>query len=626
MAVDIDVAEQYRARAAELRVLHEKAVRGWRRFANLRLLAFILLGASVWWTATPGSSSRILPIFATAATLAGFAILVFFSSRAHASAVRLERLIKIKEQGVHRVERDWSELEQRPWPSVPPSHPYATDLDIFGKASLAQLFPSLSVAPGRTTLAGWLLEPAVPAELALRQQAVEELKNRVGLRDELLLHTERINISAERLIAFEEWSGKIDDEIGGAALAVLTIVIPLTALFLAVAQGLGFVSQAYWLIPIAIGGLITLQFRKRLRVALSEVQGQRNVLRGYANVAALMSDETLRSPLLLKLRARLGTGEASAERRMRALERLADNTDVRLSPMLHFIVQGLTLWDFHVVRMLNRWKRTGGNNVAEWMSAIGVFESLCALATLAHDNPDWVFPTIGATTPAQVEAQSLGHPLLNGKNRVANDVTVGPPGTLILITGSNMAGKSTLLRTIGLNVVLAQCGSVVCASRMSLPSVSLYTSMRVQDSLERGVSYFMAELERLKLVVDAASEVHVDGNTTMLFLLDEILHGTNSAERTIAARHVLTRLIELGAIGAVTTHDLALADTPEFAGIAKHVHFQEEFSRDADGAPTMRFDYRLRPGKAESSNALKLLELVGLSVGLPPNEYPALPD
>ena len=626
MAVDTDVAERYRVRAAELRGLHETAKRGWRRFANLRLLAFMLLAAAVWWTAASRGAGRLVPALATAVALAGFAILVSFSSRAHASVTRLERLIGIKEEGVHRVQRDWSELAQRPWASVPSSHPYATDLDVFGNASLAQLFPPLSVAPGGTTLTSWLLGTATPAELTLRQQAIEELKDRIELRDELILHTERINIGAARLMAFEEWSRKIDDEFGGAGIAALTVAIPLSALLLAVAQGFGLVKEVYWLIPIAIGGLLTMRFRKRLGAALSEVQGQRNVLRGYADVAALMSDETLHSTLLVNLRAQLGTGDASAERRMRALERLADNTDVRLSPMLHFIVQALSLWDFHVVRMLNRWKRAGRNNVGDWMTAIGVFESLAALATLAYDNPGWAFPTIAQTIPAQVDAQSLGHPLLDAKNRVANDVTVGPPGTLVLITGSNMAGKSTLLRAIGLNVVLAQCGSVVCASRMSLPSVSLYTSMRVQDSLERGVSYFMAELERLKLVVDAASDVRANGTRTLLFLLDEILHGTNSAERTIAARHVLSRLIESGAIGAVTTHDLALADTPEFAGIAKHVHFQEEFSRASDGTPTMRFDYRLRPGKAESSNALKLLELVGLSVGLSPDGYPASPD
>ncbi|MFI5239728.1 MAG: DNA mismatch repair protein, partial [Gemmatimonadales bacterium] len=219
----------------------------------------------------------------------------------------------------------------------------------------------------------------------------------------------------------------------------------------------------------------------------------------------------------------------------------------------------------------------------------------------------------------EVSATALGHPLLDAKHRIPIDVTIGPPGTLEYVTGSNMAGKSTLLRAIGLNVVLAQAGSAVCASSMRCPPVALYTSMRVQDSLERGVSYFMAELERLKLIVDAAHAAHAaqdSGRRTLLYLLDEILHGTNSVERAIAARHVLARLARLGAIGAVTSHDLQLADTQELAGVANHVHFRENFLRAPDGTPTMHFDYRLRPGKAESSNALKLLELVGLGIGL----------
>jgi DNA mismatch repair ATPase MutS len=246
------------------------------------------------------------------------------------------------------------------------------------------------------------------------------------------------------------------------------------------------------------------------------------------------------------------------------------------------------------------------------MEALGEFESLAALACLAHDNPGWTFPRIGSAEAATVSAVSLGHPLLSAASGVPIDVTIGPPGTLLLVTGSNMAGKSTLLRAAGLNVVLAQAGSAVCASEMHCSPVSLHTSMRVQDSLERGISYFMAELERLKMIVDAAAAANESGGSTVLFLLDEILHGTNSAERTIAARHVLARLVKLGAIGAVTTHDLHLADATELAGIATHVHLQEQFSRGSDGAPLMTFDYRLRPGKAESSNALKLLELVGL--------------
>jgi DNA mismatch repair ATPase MutS len=330
----------------------------------------------------------------------------------------------------------------------------------------------------------------------------------------------------------------------------------------------------------------------------------------------VIAQEHFDAPLLTQLKERLGSGESGAADSMALLERLAERADVRLSPMLHFFVQGLTLWDFHIGRRLIDWKQRAGNDITGWMDAIGAIESLVALATLSYDNPDWVFPAIVAEAEPKVVAAELGHPLIAAEFRVANDVTVGPPNTLLLISGSNMAGKSTMLRSIGLNIVLAQAGSVVCATAMSCPYVSLYTSMRVQDSLERGVSYFMAELERLKLIVDAAGDARVSGGRPLLYLLDEILHGTNSAERSIAARHVLLRLVELGAIGAVTTHDLQLADVDEFARIANHVHFREEFSRDSNGRPAMRFDYRLRAGKAESSNALKLLELVGLAPDL----------
>ncbi len=619
MTAETDPAELYDRRVEELRTRHEVAERRWRRFANVRLVAFVLMAGSVWWMVAVGGEARMVAGLAVAATLAGFGILVRFSSQARATALRLADLRAMNEEGARRVRREWSALEQRTWAAVPVSHPYAVDLDVFGTASLAQLFPALSVAPGRTTLASWLLNAAVPGDLKLRQDAVKQLKDRIELRDELVLHTRRINISGRRLAEFQEWSVSVGAGIEKSWLTVVTSLIPLSVLLLVVAQALGLVAHAYWLVPVALGGIVTMKFRKALRSALGQVQGQRNVLHGYSIVASLILDEALSSSLLADLRAQLGDGATNAARRMRSLERLADCTDVRLSPMLHFVVQALTLWDFHVVRLLDRWRRDCGNSVATWMSAIGTFESVAALATLAYDNPEWVFPTLDVAGLVEVSATALGHPLLDAKHRIPNDVTIGPPGTLVFVTGSNMAGKSTLLRAIGLNVVLAQAGSAVCASSMRCPPVALYTSMRVQDSLERGVSYFMAELERLKLIVDAAHAAHAaqdSGRRTLLYLLDEILHGTNSVERAIAARHVLARLAGLGAIGAVTSHDLQLADTQELAGVANHVHFRENFLRAPDGTPTMHFDYRLRPGKAESSNALKLLELVGLGIGL----------
>jgi DNA mismatch repair ATPase MutS len=241
-----------------------------------------------------------------------------------------------------------------------------------------------------------------------------------------------------------------------------------------------------------------------------------------------------------------------------------------------------------------------------------VGEALAALAGLAHDNPDWVFPDLSRAADS-FAARGLGHPLLPAETRVVNDVEVGPAGTFLLVTGSNMSGKSTLLRAIGVNAVLAGAGGPVCAAACRLPPVALWTSVRVQDSLERGVSYFMAELQRLKLVVDAADRQAASGGPPVLYLLDEILQGTNTAERQIAARRIIAHLVARGAIGAVSTHDLALADAPELANAARAVHFTDTIG-DAAGAPTMSFDYRLRPGVATTTNALRLMELVGLKL------------
>lgn len=607
-----DVAQFYAVRIATLRAAHAVAVRQWRRFANLRLAIFLLFAASVWWLFNHGTASRSAPLVATIIALTVFVFLVARSSRARDRMTRLADLASINEEALHRIRREWSALEQRRWPDVPVSHPYAYDLDVFGAASLVQLFPAVSAAPGRTTLASWLLSPAPTEDLRRRQKAVAELRDRVEWRDELVLHTRRISTSQDRLREFIDWTNRDDWSVDSEWVFIAAIALPIALLILAAGQAVGVIPGPYWLIPIALGGSLTARFKKPLRVALGQVQGQRNMLRGYAAVTRLFVSESFESDLLRNIQESL-KGNTNAADRMRALERLADCADVRLSPMLHFVVQTFTLWDFHIAYLLARWKRGTGKHMEGWLDAIGVIESVAALASLAHENPDWTFPETGARMPAVVSATALGHPLLASAVRVANDVSVGPERTLLFVTGSNMAGKSTLLRAIGLNVVLAQAGSVVCAEAMTCPPVLLYTSMRVQDSLARGVSYFMAELERLKLIVDAAEAASATHQQTLMYLLDEILHGTNSAERLIAARHVLVRLMDLGAIGAVTTHDLQLADASVLENAARHVHLQEVFSRTADGGATMSFDYKLRPGKATSSNALKLLELVGLA-------------
>jgi DNA mismatch repair ATPase MutS len=276
------------------------------------------------------------------------------------------------------------------------------------------------------------------------------------------------------------------------------------------------------------------------------------------------------------------------------------------------LAPGLML-DVHLCAALERWRRAHGPSVRKWVEALGAWEATAALATIAHDHPDWAYPILGSDDEPVLEARGLGHPLLPPESCVRNDVAVGPPGTFLFVTGSNMSGKSTLLRAIGANAVLAAAGAPVCASSLRLPRVRVYTSMRVEDSLTEGVSLFMAELLRLKDVVEGARLAQAEGGR-VLYLLDEILHGTNTEERGLAARAIVRHLIASGAIGAVSTHDLALADTPDLRPAAQSVHFREEVGArsGAQHAATLTFDYLLRPGVATTRNALALLEAVGL--------------
>ena len=331
-----------------------------------------------------------------------------------------------------------------------------------------------------------------------------------------------------------------------------------------------------------------------------------------------------------------GEGTAWAAGWMDRLERLTVLSDTRRG-LIFFFVQVLTLWDFHLAARFEAWQRAAGPAVRGWLEAVGEVEALCSLAALAHAQPEWAWPRVGKGVDAgsdSFRALTLGHPLIPGDRRVGNDVEVGPTGTFLLVTGSNMSGKTTLLRAIGVNAVLAEAGGPVCAQELSMPPVRLATSIVVEDSLEDGVSFFMAELLRLKSVVDAAADAagpdkadaanqadqtdqanqadQVGGGRRLLYLLDEVLRGTNSAERRVAIQRVLHRLLELGALGAVTTHDLQILAEGELERSAVSIHFRETIRPRPEGGADMTFDFVARPGLAPTTNALRLLEAVGL--------------
>jgi hypothetical protein len=326
-------------------------------------------------------------------------------------------------------------------------------------------------------------------------------------------------------------------------------------------------------------------------------------LREYARIMGTLSSFSPRSE---KLKSLVATAQ-EAQGGLVGLGRTLDFLDARENAGFRLLIAPLLLWDLHGAVGLSRFRVAYGRKIRGWLMAVA--EALASLATLAAENPDWCFPEVVAD-PC-FEAEALGHPLLSPQKRVCNDVSVGNRGHALLITGSNMAGKSTLLRAMGLATVLALAGAPVCAKRLRVGSLRVATSMRVRDSLEGGASRFFAELLKLKQVLKLVRQE----KGKVLFLLDEILSGTNTRERIIGAQAFFLELLQQGALGAVSTHDLALA---QLEGKTDHqivnVHFQEQIDGD-----TMTFDYKLRPGVVASSNALKLMAMVGLDV-LPPQE------
>lgn len=578
------------------------------RISRLRLLTFLPAAACVVWMLAV-HPSVFLTIVAVTLFLA-FGGLVVRHARIEERIAWFDALRIVNERSLARLRRDWSRL---PSPEPPQHidlshHPYALDLDLFGRASLAQWLGPAATPTGYACLSSWLLEGAAVPEIHSRQAAVRELAVEDEWREQLFAHG--VLISGEPvpdLGGFFAWA-EGPSVFGGreSAWRILVVLLTVSIWLLLALQIAGGLDAALWMIPLVLGLVLSFVRTGLIHGTFTRAGAGQRALSRYAAflehaVTGPGSSERLRG-----LRTHLTDGERPAPACMRQLNRILGFAELRSGAgIFHFLIQALTLWDFHVMFALDRWRIRVGAHVRGWIEVAGELDALSSLANVAFDNPAWCTPEFNGAKP--LDAVALGHPLLPDDRRVANDVQVGPPGTVLVITGSNMSGKSTLLRAIGLNVVLAHAGAPVCASALSLPPCDLQASLRVQDSLELGLSYFMAALARLKGIVDAAE--HERQDRLLLYLLDEILQGTNSIERSIAVRGVVRHLLDAGAIGALTTHDLSVASQPPLDRAARLVHFTET----VDERGRMTFDYRLRPGLATSRNALRLMHLIGLN-------------
>jgi hypothetical protein len=533
--------------------------------------------------------------------IAVFLVLAVVHGRLIRRIARYSRAISFYEQGVARLEDRWAGKGNTGERFLEPSHPCARDLDLFGRASVFELLCTARTRAGEETLARWLLVPASPDEVRGRQEAARELSGRLDFREGLSATGEdlRLGVRPTQLVA---WGEATDDLPSG----IIRIVTPL----LAVAWILSVVAWQVWGAPELLVLAITVvnlglsyRFRARLSEAAHQAEEAGHDLNLLSQVLTAFEHEPFSSPKLAQLQSRLKQGSvlpsqaiARLNRRVEFLES-AHNLFVRVFDFVIF-------YRLQFVLAAESWRRRHGRSLRQWIETVGELEALAALGGYTYEHPEDVFPEFVDQAPC-FEAEGLAHPLIPRNRAVTNDLHLGRDLQLMIVSGPNMAGKSTFLRGIGVNAVLAQSGAPVRAARLKLSPLMVTASICVLDSLEGGISRFYAEINRLKLIMDLTHS-----SVPVLFLLDELLSGTNSHDRLIGTRSFVTKLVEHGAVGLVSTHDLALTAIPEEIGSkAINCHFEDHLE---DGR--LHFDYKLYPGIVQTSNALPLMRSIGLEV------------
>jgi hypothetical protein len=537
--------------------------------------------------------------------------------RAVDARARLGRAVAFYERALARLDGRWAgtggETGRR---FLDDAHLNARDLDLFGDASLFELLSSARTRIGEETLAAWLKAPSDPPAVRARQEAVLELAGRTDLREDLAVLGEdaRTGVHAEELAAWGERSARLDTPgvpawawllSAGGALAVLGLLAWLAVLLGLLQLGAGTSTglHAYVLALFAVCVAVKWRFHARSADIFRDVAEAAHDLELLTGVVGRLEAERFSASRLAVLRAALDVERIPPSRRIKQLNGLMSLLDSR-DHLVVRLIGPLLLWDLHLAYAIERWRRTSGPAMRRWLAAVGEVEALSSLAGYRYEHPDDVFPDLDAGAPC-FDADGLGHPLLSEAVTVRNDVRIVGQLRVLVVSGSNMSGKSTLLRTVGVNAVLAQAGAPVRARHLRLSPLEIGASIRIEDSLEAGVSRFYAEITRLGQIMRRAGQA-----PPVLFLIDELLHGTNSHDRRIGAEAIVRGLVARGAIGLVTTHDLALAHVADALGArGANVHF-EDVVRDG----RISFDYRMRPGVVEKSNALALMRSVGLDV------------
>jgi MutS domain V len=589
-------AQEYsqRTRAREERVAQYKATH--IRLGNARLalavLAIVLVWLSLlrhtisfWWLAVP---------------LAAFVAVAACHTKVLRQLASAERAVIFYRNGMARVEDRWSGLGETGERFHDPHHPYAADLDLFGKGSLFELLSAARTRIGEETLAQWLLNPAPLHSILDRQNAIAELRSLLDFREDLVVAGEdaRTGVHPSDLKNWAESPPQFRS-------SLLPIVAPTLAVMAVAGVVVWFAWGTLWplVAVLAIEKGIIYSLRKQLDEVLHKTEHAFEDLALLSTLVARIEVEPVQAPLLKSLKKTFFLNSNPASHAIDRLRRITDRIQSRHNMFLRIFDVPLMI-SVRVALAAEAWREEHGTRIRQWLASLGEIEALVSMATYSYEHPVDPFPEF-VSGVASFASEKLGHPLIPAAVCVRNDVTIGPQPSVLLISGSNMSGKSTLLRTVGINVVLAMAGAPVRARRLQLTPLHTGASIRVNDSLQEGSSRFYAEITRLRQIFDLTA-----GEFPVLFLLDEVLQGTNSSDRRVGTEGIVAAFLKRAAIGLLSTHDLALTEVGgNIPGALQNFHFQDELK---DGR--MSFDYILRLGVVAKSNGLELMRSIGLDV------------
>jgi MutS domain V len=566
------------------------------RLGNVRLL----LAACVVVLAWLAFGSHLLSVWWIAAPIVAFGGIAVWHSRVLRARDLAQRAVSFYERGLARVHDRWAGTGETGERFADAHHVYSGDLDLFGNASLFQLMSVARTRMGEETLAGWLLAPASVDDIRDRQLKVSELREEIDLREDLAVLGDdaKVGVHPNELVTWAESSERMNHE-WMAWLAPSLGVMAIAAAIVWAVKGI----VTPFVIVVVAEAILTYWVRKKLDDTLHGTEHAFRDLDLLSGLLERFERHSFRGPQLESLQRELLSSGSTASRAISKLRNLVDFINSRHNVFVRLIDAPL-MYSVQVAFAAERWRRRHGNAVRRWVAVVGEMEALLSLSSYSFEHPEDPFPEFLDGAAAFV-GEGIGHPLLPAAVCIRNSVNISGDTRILLVSGSNMSGKSTLLRSVGINVVLAMAGGPVRAKRLRMSPLQVGASIRVNDSLQEGSSRFYAEIKRLREILDFAGK-----KPHLLFLLDELLQGTNSNDRRIGSEGIVKALVDRGSTGLVSTHDLALTNIGSVLdGHLRNVHFQDEL---ANGK--IRFDYTLRDGVVTKSNGLELMRSIGLDV------------